>query len=339
MEVCLRKWLENPETQRALWRAARSLVKDVRLKQLSPAFLKQGIPWNETNFANLSEDIRSELILFILEHESKLQNRLTLSGKNCHYYLRRAFINHWIEKTRKPFRDYQRYLYKRAADNLRTSEDFFIFAKSPDGSRFSMVSPCVPIPSLTSEDISEIPFPSRFAESLDYEVINKKAVIRRLAAYFWNRVSGMWENKPVCVDLRDFINWISRHVSIPSTTPVKRLTDENDAWEICPDHSQRPDSLYFDPEQIKKWAGNFACRLNEKEKAVFVLRHRDGLCLKDIAELLGYKGSSGPKYFLDRAEHKLKFFLRDLPWLSPDDLNEEAFSLFRETLLELMRDA
>jgi len=66
---------------------------------------------------------------------------------------------------------------------------------------------------------------------------------------------------------------------------------------------------------------------------VFVLRHGHDLSLKNIAEKLGYKGSSGPKYPLDSAERKLRFFLRDLPWLSPDDLNKEAFSLFRDTLL------
>lgn len=336
MKIRLRKWLENSETQRVLCRAARSLMKDVLSKQLSPDFLKHGIPWNETDFADFLEDIRSELILFILEHESKFQNLLTLSGKNCHYYLRRAFVNHWIEKTRKPFRDSQRYLYKRAADSLRVSGDFYIVPKSPDGSGFSMVSEYVPIPPLTSEDIREIPFPNQFAESLDYAVINKKAVILKLAAYFWHQVSAMWGNKPVCVDLRDLINWISFHVPIPPPIPIKQIADRNESWERFPDHSQMPDSLYFDPEQVKKWAGNFVCRLSEKEKAVFILRHRDGLSLKDIAKHLGYKGSSGPKYSLDRAEHKLKFFLCDLPWLSPDDLNEEAFSLFRDTILDLM---
>ena len=50
------------------------------------------------------------------------------------------------------------------------------------------------------------------------------------------------------------------------------------------------------------------------------------------------QGSSGPKYVVDHVTAGLQFFLRDLPWLSPDDLNEEAFALFFDSLFTLLKN-
>ncbi|MEA1945885.1 MAG: hypothetical protein U9N83_01125, partial [Thermodesulfobacteriota bacterium] len=56
----------------------------------------------------------------------------------------------------------------------------------------------------------------------------------------------------------------------------------------------------------------------------------------------GYKGPSGPEYQFDKIENKLRYFLRDLPWLSPgegQDTNEEAFALFLKTLLKTLKNS
>ncbi|QTA88946.1 RNA polymerase sigma factor [Desulfonema magnum] len=329
-------WLETPDTQQMLAGVASSVMKYVVSKSLSPSFLGQDARHYDSG-DDFSEDIRSELVLFILEHQSGIQKIFTSGNKNCHQYLKRAFINYWIEKTRKPLKDPRRYLYKHAADVLRDSEKFYTFARNNRASGFSMIKECIPIPPLSSEDIHEINFPDHLVARLEYESVNKKNTLLMLAAYFWNQISQMWGNKPVCVDLRDFINWICLYVSVTPPIPVKRLTGGKDPWELTPEHCQKPDEIYFDPELVRKWARNFANRLSQKEKAVFILRHEDDLSLKEIARRLGYKGSSGPKYPLNHAENKLRFFLRDLPWLSPDDLNEEAFSLFRDTLLLILK--
>jgi len=40
-----------------------------------------------------------------------------------------------------------------------------------------------------------------------------------------------------------------------------------------------------------------------------------------------------------KAEEKLASFAAELPWISPDDLNPEAFSLFREELCAVLKES
>ncbi|MCP4353089.1 MAG: hypothetical protein GY795_47160 [Desulfobacterales bacterium] len=334
----MEKWLESPNTMNVLSNVARSVMKSVISKKLSLCFFD--ITDRHGEHRDFSEDIRSELILFMLENEFKIQNVLFSENKNCHHYLKKAFINYCIAKSRRSLTDPRRYLYKHTADVLRDSEKFYTFAGNNRPMAFSMASECIAIPSLLSEDIKDIVFPDQTGNGLKLlrtaEHINKKKNLLALAEYFWNKVCGMWENKPVRVELRDFTAWIGLHVSITARTPVKYIPDGNTDLNFLPDHRPGQDTICFNPELVKNWAWNFFNRLNKKEKTVFLLRHGHNLSLKNIAEKLGYKGSSGPKYPLEKAEQKLKFFLCDLPWLSPDDLNDEAFALFRDTLLQIL---
>ncbi|MDM8526052.1 hypothetical protein QUF80_21980 [Desulfococcaceae bacterium HSG8] len=333
MENLLREWLEHPDTQRMLSDVARSVMRHAISRQLS--FMQDNKIYSENH--EVWKDIRSELVLFILENELRIRKMLLLSGlPGGHHRLRKAFINYWIGKTRRPLKDPQRYLYKHAADVLRLSDNFYISAKS-NSSAFSMSAEAVPIPPLSAEDIRDIPFPDQITQKLDYESVNKKKVLLMLAAHFWEKVSEMW-GKPVRADLRDFIRWIGLHVPVRFLAPVRSLPDGRNISEFIPDHCQKTEDIYFDQELVKKWARNFANRLSENEKTAFVLRYGLRLSLKEIAIKMGYKGSSGPKYPLKHAEQKLRFFLCDLPWLSPDDLNEEAFSLFHDTLLLLLKE-
>jgi hypothetical protein len=59
--------------------------------------------------------------------------------------------------------------------------------------------------------------------------------------------------------------------------------------------------------------------------------------LEGVARQAGYSSPSGVKYRLERIQEKMKYFLRDLPWLSPEDLNEEAFSFFLNILLRHLK--
>jgi hypothetical protein len=326
------KWLERRETQDILLSLARSVMKYVRLKNLSPVFMGRE-PGRESISDDLTAEIRSELIIFILENKTQIQKMLMQGNRNCHHFLRKAFINRWVEKTRKPFTDFYRYLYKRTADALRASDDFHTSVRNRTALFFSLSSEVIYIPPLSLEDMQEIVFPSHIVEKCEYDEINKNRILLALAAYFLTQVSKMWGDKAVGAEVRDFIHWISLYVPLRSPVSVKMLSGGKDMLEFAPDYRSVADKIYFDPDTVKKWAQIFVNRLNEKEKAAFFLRHGRCLSLKDIAEKLGYKGSSGPKYPLEQAEDKLKFFLCDLPWLSPDDLNEEAFALFRDTLL------
>jgi len=94
----------------------------------------------------------------------------------------------------------------------------------------------------------------------------KKKVLLELAAYFLNQVSGMWGGRPVCAELRDFINWISLYVPIKAPAPVKQMPDRKYPLDIVPAYRSKPDEISFDPVLVKKWARNFANRLSERKE-------------------------------------------------------------------------
>ena len=330
------KWLESEEGQTALTRIARSVVADARSRYLSPEYLKLESLYDSEN--ELLAEIRQELALFILEKKS-LQERLTAEGDNFKAYLKTAFIHHWIDKTRRSNLDPWRNLYKRAATVLSQSSDFHTTVKGAQGTAFSMAHECVSITPSSSEDLSEIPFPDQIIESRDFDHINKKENLLALAAYFWKKVSGIYGKKPVLIDLRDLINWIGLHLTLSPPKPAGEYQEGEKPFDHGATIGSTPDTENFNPELVKHWAENFAETLNNKEKSVTYLAYKEEISLKDIAKELGYKGPSGPKYQLDQVENKLRFFLRDLPWLSHDDLNEEAFSLFLDTLLFILKNS
>ena len=158
-----------------------------------------------------------------------------------------------------------------------------------------------------------------------------------LADYFLREVSSLWQQPDIRVDLRDFIFWIGMHITLH--TPIRQHEGDGGSSliERIPNPQQDGSSETFDPNHVRRWAHNFAHCLKEKEKEVFRLRFGEGWSLGRIAEELGYKSSSGPHATLDKALEKLRMFMRDLPWLAPDDLMEEAFMLFQETLLAYLK--
>ncbi|MCP4623657.1 MAG: sigma-70 family RNA polymerase sigma factor [bacterium] len=141
------------------------------------------------------------------------------------------------------------------------------------------------------------------------------------------------------MDLRDFISWIGLHVRLSSSRPEEILPQENRPIENVPDTQNRPNEPPIDPEYISKCAACAANLLNDREKEILYCRWGSGLSLKDIADRMGYKSSSGPDYFLKNAEHKLRRFLRDKPGLEPDDLDDAAFAIFRKNLFAILKES
>lgn len=220
---------------------------------------------------------------------------------------------------------------------------FFTGAKDEDLSSFTLSqkkgsrppSPWQPIAG-QSLDLSGIAFPiNKFV----YESINKKDVLLHLAQHLWEEISDIWGKIPVWVDIWDLISWIGLHISMKGQL-VKKEDSEGASLinGIC-DQTRKPDVLYYDRDLVRMWGENFANRLTVRERAVFGLQYGTNLKLKDIADELGYRGSSGAKYVIECIEGKLRFFLADLPWLSPDDFNRDAFRLFIDAILSVLNNA
>ena len=82
--------------------------------------------------------------------------------------------------------------------------------------------------------------------------------------------------------------------------------------------------------------------MNLREKKGFLLRYQEDCGYAAIAAALNYSSPSGAKYMLKGIEGRLRYFLRDLPWLSPDgrcETHREAHALFCETLMAILNKA
>ena len=334
-DIEIREWLGTEKAQAVLDRVAREISNSMRFRKLSLSFLMKD-PFGDYAPDDLNHDIRSELALFIVEHASQLCKILTSEDRNPCPFLKRAFINYWITKTRTPKRDRQRHLYKRVQDLLRDSDEFHTISKKGKSTAFSKAADSREISQLSAEDLRDIPYP---IERLEYDSINKKDVLFHLAAHFWERVSDLWGKIPVWVNIRDFVAWIGLHVSMKAPLVQKEDSEGTSLLNGVPDRTQNPEALYYDQDIVGIWGEKFANRLTARERAVFASWYGTNLKLKDIARELGYKGSSGPKYIIECIEGKLRFFLADLPWLSPDDFIRDAFRLFMDTILSVLNNS
>lgn len=330
-------WLKTSDAFDILDKAANAVKKSVLARSLSLAYLRKdsvGVYAEK----DMIDDIRSELALFILENEKVLSQLQRKDNVNAQGLLKHMFIRHWITNTRNPKSDPRRNLYKHIGDLLRVSDDFFTRITDRKSTAFSMIQESHSIPPLVAEDIQEIPFPNSAVENREYETINRKDILLYLAKYFWEQVRLIWGGKAIWIDIGDFVEWIGMYVSLRGP----QMDDSPDLLNQVPsglEVGEIPDAAFFDMDAIKKWALLFSNRLSDREKSVFELFHGSSrVTLKEMADKLGYKGSSGPKYILVQTEEKLRFFLRDLPWLSPPDIIEEAFSFFFETLLQILKN-
>jgi hypothetical protein len=329
IDIRIKEWLGSEEGQAILDKVARAVSPWAGSKGLSHAFLMKD-PYGQYASEDLMDDIRSELSLFIIENAARLSAVLLSENNNPYPFLKKAFANHWITNTRRADRDPRRAFYKRVQDVLRNAEGVYFLCEPKRPLSFSLASqnstPC-----LCEEDILVIPFPKDTERR--YDGINKRGVLLELARHFWQEVSRMWGDIPVWVHIRDVVAWIEHYVPLEAPAVCREGRNGRSVIDDLPHDTHECNVPRWDRDQVIQWAGYFAGRLSRKEGDVFALTYGSGLNLREVAERLKYKGSSGPKYMLDGVNEKLRFFLRDLPWLSPDDFSPEAFSLFVDTLI------
>ncbi|CAB1074811.1 hypothetical protein D1AOALGA4SA_2630 [Olavius algarvensis Delta 1 endosymbiont] len=337
-ETDITKWLASAGVHELISKIAGQIAADLRKRHIVPYFQDRINQVNETR-DDILASIESELALLILEDRSHLR-RLVLSGDpNIARALRSRFINLCLDKARSPDRDPYRYLYKRAADILRESETIYTRRAPVKGLNFSVHPENRPIPPLTREDLASIPWPTGLVAVLNYEAINRKAALLDLADYFAKRVAAAWGNRRVWVALRDLINWIGLHVPLQHSGPEAAEPEASRPVESLPDTRTDPNETPVNADFIAKCAACASNILNDREKEVFYYRRCLGLSLKEIAVRMGYKTSSGPKHYLDRAEHRLRRFLRDKPGLAPPDYDERDFAIFRENLSMILKES
>ncbi len=346
-EKDIRDWLGTPDALELIHRVAVAYIRFAARHGLPAGSDSRFEPNGQAAKENL-QSIESELVLFILENRTGFQRKLLLENRKKGEFLKSAFICFQRENARHKDTDTFRYLYKRTGDILRNDSRFYTDTGPSGAMDFCMQPHGRRMAPLMAEDVEAILFPHDRIECHDFKSINRKKIIIQLATCFWRQVSDMWGKTAVRIDVRDLVKWIDRHipVGIPQPISLTGAISDTDAPEAprmdmeIPDPHSPPEDGGYDREQIQQWACDFSRLLGEKEKKVFFLRYNRQLDLGAIAGRTGYKGASGPKYILDEVERKLKHFLQDRPWLSPDEEQEmrvEAFDLFLNSLFLLLK--
>jgi len=332
----IREWLASPEADALLDRLAQSVQNTVLSRNLPISFINKD-PYGSRKDSEILQEIRSELTLFLLENADKLEERFLGNKSGLSGILKQQFISRWLSGSRNPSKDPFRYLYKRTQDVLREQPGFFTLSVKGRFSAYSMAPENRTTPPLVKEDFRSIPFPAELGGGGKNGPVKTKDAIVDLSGYFWKQVRGLWGGASVWVDIRDFVSWISDYI------PLRQSSGESDflmdGHETATRHSAvfSVDESSWDPDAVKSWAQQFFNQIDSKKLRIFQLLHQEKLTLAEIAQKTGYRGSSGPKYVLNHVTSKLQSFMRDLPWLTPEDLNEEAFSLFFETLFALLK--
>lgn len=329
----LKSWLASDEGRTVVRKAAERIMSDVQTKGLSLRFLH--MEDYSTESEQLLEEITSELGLFILEKSEKWQKSFDLENPHAHTYLKNAFLNHWKSATRNAANDPKRHLYRRFQTLLKGEPGFFIQISPHQGTAFSRVENSEKIQPLEPEDLEAVPFPLTVN---DYDGVNRKSALIQLATCFWDQVRDMWNGRPVWVDIRDLVNWVAQSVFLGVPVRIQGQDDEAEPLSLVASESPGPDCTPFEPEQIRKAARGFIAKLDKNARIIFYLSQTSDLSLREIAAKTGYKGSSGPKYVLEKVLAQLRKTLKPRPEYAPDaPYRDEAFSLFLNTVVSCLK--
>lgn len=333
-----RKWLEGVGAQKYLRDMAQQILREARVRDLSPSFVGAST-WKKEEIDRLRDDIFQELAALVQE-EHVQRAVLALENRAAGAYLKKVFLNRWVDFCRKKNTDTPwNYLYSRARRVLHEAHgDFFIHQEdSKHVVWFSTASPSIVCGPLADEDLKNIPFPPGLADQLVIEKIEGKKSLLELATHFLKEISRrFYGDEPVRVRLNDFVTWLGLYVVLQHRTVEPSGAGGRDPLDTVVSSDPGP-GPGFEPHRVRTWAGMLAERLEPAERQAFYLKWGENLPLRAIAAKMGYKGESGPKYLIDRAVEKMQDFTRDLEGLSPEDPNEEARTFFKEVLMEFLK--
>lgn len=341
-EEKIRDWLGTDEGRKTMNQAAGRLLRKISAAGIPLSAL--GLPASAPPQAVIDE-IQSELGVIILENRSGICKKLAAVEADPARVLTNFMFRHLMDRARwSPRNDPFRYLYKMAADAVRETDGIHLTAKGRAGSLYSLDMESLRIGPLCDEDLAAVPLPDDLSRLSSLADVTGKKTLIRLARWFWQEVSRIFQNRPIWIELRDLIQWLGMYIPLVreeprslSTPRDKTSSDGEPAFEPVAEPGL---DAAFDPESIRRWAGCFANLLSEKEALAFHLYFGEEKPLKDVAGRMGFKGPSGPSVHLRNVTGKLSGFAADLRWLSADreiPPNRLAQRLFKETLTEILK--
>ncbi len=319
------QWLNQPDHYDLIRKTAKGLCRRMTMANLR---LPGADPWADRQAAE--EVVCQELVLYLMETPN-IRQMLIQDPSRTAAGITRYFLNHvndlirGREHSRDVYKDNWRAFRRRVLTVLNTDGRFTQFKAGKDIA-FGLSDQARPV-FLPPEDVARIPYPEDVPA--DYEGMNHKREISRLAIHFWESCETMANAGPVRISLNDFLAWVAVYVPL-QTTPVEDTALTHHATEAGPD---------MDVSYLKTWANNFCNRLDDRQKAIFFYYECQGCTGQEVARLLGRK--SHLTYQRDALRETLRDFLCPLDWVSPDPARrsntedpEEAFRIFMEELCE-----
>ena len=346
-EKILRQWLARESTLRTLHDIARRTEEKLASGRINVSGISPRVQGGSggPNLPDRIEEIKAELAQFLLEKATHFGTRISAGEGGLESHILCAFINHLKDRVRNYTDDPYRYLYRRAREFLSASNDFHTALKSGRYLMFSLHPQNADQPPLTEEEILEIALPPGPQSRVDYKAACRQESMRHLAGHFWRQASSLRGGGPIWVDLRDFVDWMARHIAMPVLEQVdegelgiESLAGSGDAGSAGPaEHLQSPEEALQAAEMLRL-AGCFAGCLTAQEKAVCFLRDVLDLDWEEIAARTGYSGPSGPVYQYNKAERKMRAFIRDHASLSPEDFDPDDFRRFHREFLQILKE-
>jgi len=354
----IRNWLNTEDGEKIIAGVAARLLRDKRFKYYFD-YLGLGSEKIRTEEIHNSDvdTLKSELVLFLLERPKFIAE--ISDSKQIAKRLKYSFINYCRDRARKLDKDNFAYMVKYAGDVIRKSEKLKTSAIAGQGTWFSNKDTNIRCSSLYDDILKQIPFPIEICDRMDFDAVRNSETLIRLTEYFAESVSSYF-GKPVLVGLNDFVRWLKLHVLMVSEKEMLAKREErnknrndNDPYNLEKEvfgnsHDSDEDDYvhgYFIEKiyeqgmayrpMLKGWAEKFYNRLDPVEKKIFYLKYCEEKTLSKIAEEIGFKSPSAISYQLEEIKDKLRFFLSDLPLVSPEPdgtCDEEAFLEFIEHL-------
>lgn len=355
----IRNWLNTEDGQKTISDAAEWLLKNKRFKSFFEYFGIGSGKYKPGEVHNPDVDtLKSELVVFLLKRPKFITE--ISDSKSTAKKLELWFFNYCRDRERKLGNNNFLYMIKYVGGVIRKSEKLKTSAIAGQGTWFSNTDTDSKSSILYDAILKQIPFPMEICGHLDFDAIRNSETMIRLAEYFAESVSSYF-GKPMLVGLNDFVRWLTMHVFMLSGKEMRAKGEERDknnnpdnlvtgdpninAEENDYDNDLNEGRRYFQEKiyyqgmdyrpMLKGWAEKFFNRLDHMQKKIFYLKYCKEKTLSKIADETGFKGPSGVSYRLEEINDKLRFFLSDLPMVSPEPdgtYDKEAFLEFIEYL-------
>lgn len=330
-------WLKIDKNQNIIRKIADKTYRRMEMNRLN-------LPGVDIRLTNSDEEIYQESMLFLLENEGvrkdliaggpAIMNRL----QSCLWH-RMLDISRSAEGNQDIYKDTRRLLYRHIFDVMGSS-DKFVKTKISSREIVFGLTHTPPRAIVLIEDLMDIGYPQDLPSY--FHALNTKKNILELAEYFWNQAAQKTQEPHIQISVRDFMSWIGKYVNLSNTTDSYTETnDDNPLTKPLAKEKQAAPEDVMKKRYLTVWANNFYHLLKEIEKEIFYYYECEKLRHKDVAELMGKKGNLS--YRRDKIRDKLKDFLIDLHWLSPEPgmkQNDPAdFKFFLDNLCSLLSAA